>query len=56
MRVFDWGRSMYGGWFVNYFTASGKYTGEHFNTYGSLATWAEENGIALSKIARNDNI
>lgn len=52
--VLDWGRSMYGGWYVSYIENG--YKGEHFDKIYELRAWAREHGVSLKSYERFDNI
>lgn len=50
----EWGKSMYGGWYVNYISGT-KMEGQRCKTLKDLKAWAKENGIQLDKLARDDH-
>lgn len=51
----EWGRSMYGGYYINYFD-NGRYTGEHFEKLKDLKSWCIDNNITFKDVPRIDNI
>lgn len=50
----SWGKSMYDGWYINYFDNGWK--GKHFDKLAQLRAWAKDNGICLNPHQRYDNI
>lgn len=56
LQLIDWGASMYGGYFANFFY-DGEYTGEHGRTLKELREKLKEYGIdKLPRWQRRDNI
>ena len=56
IQLLDWGASMYGGYFANFFYDS-EYTGEHGRTLKELRGKLKEYGIdKLPRWQRRDNI
>lgn len=53
MKVYSYGKSMYGGWYINYINGFGKPAGEHFKTLKELKEWAKKRKLEL--IGRFDN-
>ncbi len=51
----EWGKSMYGGYYINYFD-NGRYTGEHFEKLKDLKSWCIDNNITFKDVPRIDNI
>lgn len=54
-KLMDWGKSMYGGWFVNYHVEGKGHDGKSFKTIGELRKWCKENGLEPTKQKRRDN-
>ena len=55
-RLLDWGLSMYGGYYVNYWSADErKWTGFGADTYRELKAEAERLGMKLEKCRREDH-
>lgn len=55
-QLFNWGLSMYGGYYANYWSGSdGHYTGIHADSYRELKERAESLGMKLDKGRRSDN-
>ncbi len=53
-KILDYGKSMYGGWYANYFL-NGKYSGKHAETLNELCSKLNIDKNALSEIFRRDN-
>ena len=50
-----WGKSMYGGWYIEILFNSGDRASEHFNTITGLRLYAKEHNIKLKDWERLDN-
>lgn len=53
IKVLDYGKSMYGGWYCN-FLVNGKMNGIHSNTYNELIIRCKVIGITLQQSIRVD--
>lgn len=53
-KLFDWGLSMYGGWYANLWI-DGKYTGIHADTLKDLRKQLAELGLKTENWRRVDN-
>lgn len=51
----EWGRSMYGNYYLNYIDSNSVYTGKHFETRLELRQFVMDNGGILANIAHIDN-
>lgn len=54
MELTGWGKSMYGGWYLNYLK-DGIHSGKHFNTRTELYRFVQNNNLSLTKAWRLDN-
>ena len=54
MEILSWGKSMYGGWYIN-FLQDGIHTGKHFLKKVELQLFARSNNMLLAADMRMDN-
>lgn len=55
-RTHNWGKSMYGGWYVNLWSIDGYCTVcFHFDKLSDLRIWAARKGVDLCESIRIDN-
>lgn len=55
MKITEYGQSMYGGWYANYITADGNYSGEHGRTLHELCEKLNTTVAEIRKARRYDN-
>jgi hypothetical protein len=53
MKILDYGKSMYGGWYINFF--DGKYKGIHGKTLSEVCDKLKINKSDVKKACRRDN-
>lgn len=56
MEAFNWGASMYGGYYVNYWVDNTHIKNVHFDLLRELQAWCKLNGITIPKWKRYDTI
>lgn len=54
MKLTGWGKSMYGGWYINFYK-DGIHDGRRFRTLSELRQFAKDNDVILSNVWRLDN-
>lgn len=55
MKITEYGKSMYGGWYANYIKEDGNYDGEHARTLTELCKKLNVTTADIRKARRLDN-
>lgn len=55
MKITEYGKSMYGGWYANYIREDGNYDGEHAKTLAELSEKLNITTTEIKKARRFDN-
>lgn len=56
MEIYNWGSSLYGGYYANYWIDETHMKCRHFDKLKDLRKWCKENGMSLPNYKRHDSI